>query len=268
MQQHPSDLHLWQAFHEDRTPERAWQIVEHHRGFIVNYARETGFPYWPAWVRDDYLQELLLAAVRLVFRYDPTRTGHQGKTASFPTWFRRSAQHVRWDVDRNHRSGPTQSRRGRKAQAACDLVVATMWADGVTPTPELVRERLLAGGHEVGVSTVAGWMEDRPRGAVSGDRAVGEDSQVWDAIPVWDPDPWEVEERAAEIRDASSTVRHLVAALGDLSDLERTVLEERLLAEDPVPLAELPDGARQVERQLMRRLRSVAGGAPELPFSA
>jgi hypothetical protein len=238
---HPSDEHLWQAYADATTDDErkriAAQIVEHHMGFLRMYAKETAFPYWDYERRETYLHELVIAALERVPRYTRNVTGHGGRSASFPTFFRKSVRlSVAWtlagDLDAPIRTG----RETRKVKALVEEYVRRVSAELGRP-PEIEE---IAGEVSRALSKPVGAA--RVRRILDAPEFIYPDANIerelgWDRMGG-------VTDHAQAIVDDDETaartqlVRDLLAAVR-LTDRERVILVERLMA----PAREVsPDG--------------------------
>lgn len=236
------DSELWAAYHDavergkDAHAKRiAGDIVEFHLGFIRMYAKQTAFPQWGPDEHDDYLQELVLAALAKVPHYDLRVTGRNGKRAQFVTYLRHSLQAVRWKVEVD-RQLIKQSVETRRLKAALE-----QWFDeesalrDVPPSDEEIADYLtnLMGKqkHPIGPAQVRRLRaqpvitrpdEDMPS---SQDRV----GTGWDSINVGDPSPEDLVVAADEEKLLSARVADALQAAG-LTDLEKVLVAERLMA--------------------------------------
>jgi hypothetical protein len=279
-----SDDHLWKAYWSsepasDERRELGAKIVEHHLGFIIDYARRTGQFSWSQEAREDYLQDLIAVALERVDGY----RGDMG--AKFVTYLAPYLRPVRWKLIGN--CAPVRvGYETARLTAETDRLVA----EGITD-PAVIAEHLSAlHGKRFGVARIQRILS-RPR-FESGDRPLGDG-----AATVWDLH----EGVAASVEDEAIgnvegmdgidvEVAGALAAAG-LTDLERDIVVERLMRnpsdtddeEGQVSLTTIAlrhgisaSTARDTERALVVRLRSMLapivgetsfGWQPELPFS-
>lgn len=97
------DSGLWEkraAATTDRQRTRiAGDIVEFHRGVIVQFAREKCLASWSDDLVEEAEAEAIATAFRLALQYDSTVTGEGGRSATFPTYVRSHLRDLRWRIE-------------------------------------------------------------------------------------------------------------------------------------------------------------------------
>jgi hypothetical protein len=265
----PDDDALWKCYWSadpDSAERRrlAGEIVEHHMGFIVDYARRTGQYAWNQEDRDDYLHELVAVALARVGGY----RGDRG--AKFVTYLSPYLRPVRWKLMGNS-SAIRVGYETARLVAECDRLVA----EGTTDAQAIADHLSALHGKHIGVGRVERILA-RPRGT-SGDREVvsrapGSALTVWDVVAAAGPS---VEDEAIDnLEGVAVDVEVSVAlAAADLSPLEHDVVVDRLMRvpsgrgdTGPVSCATigLRHGVsavevRDTERALVVRLRGLLG---------
>jgi RNA polymerase sigma-32 factor len=238
-------------WYEDRDPEAAARLVVSHLGLVVAVA--MSFRRAIANVLD-LIQEGNLGLLEAVQRFEP---GHGARLSTYATWWIRS-RIVKYLLDnwRLVRVGTTNARR--KLLYNLRREKALLESQGVVPSPKLLAARL-------GTSTADVVAVDCALGAtdVSLDAPLGPEGGATrgDVVPAQgDATP----ETLATEADMRERLHQVLAELdGSLSPRERSLLHERLMADDPVTLQSLADregvtceAVRQSEKRLLQRLRA------------
>jgi RNA polymerase sigma-32 factor len=200
----------------------------------------------------DLIQEGNLGLMEAIERFDPYKGTRLSTYATF--WIRSRIVKYLLDNWRLVRVGTTNARR--KLIYGLRQEKERMEREGIAPTPKLLAARM--GTSEEDVVAV-----DRALGAsdLSLDAPVGEegDATRGDLIPGEARSP----EREAAESDFRDKLKAALAEFGaTLSGRDLVLLNERLLAEDPVTLQDVADregvtreAVRQTEARLLNRLR-------------
>jgi RNA polymerase sigma-32 factor len=201
----------------------------------------------------DLIQEGNIGLLEAVKNYDPYRGV---RFPSYAVWWIR-AYVIRYVMNnwRMVKLGTTQAQR--KLFFNLQREKARLEREGFRPDPELIAERLSVKKSEVIE------MEQRLSGRdVSVDAPVGDDGDA-SMLDFLSRDPVD-----AEARFGDAEVREMVAAkmheFGQtLEDKERTIFEERMIAEEPLTLQEIGEKygvsrerVRQIEERIKKRLRA------------
>ena len=252
----------WSACSDDEAKHVAGRIVEHHFGFLVDYARRTAQRSWNAETREDYLHELVLVALARVPEY------RHDRNAKFVTFLSPYLRPVRWKL-----VGNTSHVRVGYETARLTAEVDRLLGDGVTDIEAIAAHLSDLHGKRIGVERVRR-IVSRPR-AMYGDETISNPyngermDEKWDLVSDNCPS---VEDQAIENLEGVSIdaeVSSALMALG-LSPLEFDLVVERLMR-PPAPrwgedgrtsylaLAsrhEVRSGVvREVETELVKRLR-------------
>jgi len=225
-----SDAPLWEALAEARHANndalvasfRA-QIVEHHLGFFINYARANAFASWNEDQVTEYLHEIVLVALAKVDAYDPTRG------AKFVTHVKPYLQPVRWKLEGN--AAPI--RTGYETQRLHALIrrrQSEAMGEGIELSLEDLAAQLSeAHGKSIGIERVRRIVE-RPR-VVSGDEVMPstDDFTVFETVT----DDLDIESALLEQEDRDATSQAVQEALAslDLTEIEAFIVAEVFMAE-------------------------------------
>lgn len=201
----------------------------------------------------DLIQEGNIGLLEAVKNYDPYRGV---RFPSYAVWWIR-AYIIRYVMNnwRMVKLGTTQAQR--KLFFNLQREKTRLEQEGFRPDPELIADRLSVKKSEVIE------MEQRLSGRdVSVDTPVGDDGDA-SMLDFLSRDPVD-----AEARLGDAQVRELVAAKmhefgRTLEDKERTIFEERMVAEEPLTLQEIGEKygvsrerVRQIEERIKKRLRA------------
>jgi hypothetical protein len=93
-----SDAHLWAEYATtvDRSAVAA-RILRHHIRFVHHYVNEHAFRSWDQASRNDFFQDLCVAVLELIPRYDPARG------VPFVNFVGSHTRSLRWDVEAGRR---------------------------------------------------------------------------------------------------------------------------------------------------------------------
>lgn len=280
-----TDAHLWKEYEQaaDDAARRkvASKLVEFHMGFIVKYANDTAFPYWPKHVIDEYIQELVIAVMEKIPSYDRCRVTDEGHNTSFIGYVKPSLKPVRWRVAADQdliRHGVETRRMKADLERWLEQEHATT---GQTPSHEEMAEYLTRLHGKSAKPVREGQVRrllDQPQfvwadGGADNDETV---ASSWDTLTA--KDAQSIEDAyldADEERLRAQAVTDALAAAG-LSSLEKAIVAERLMmaprrivdgdevSPGPTTYTNLakrfkvrPEDVRQTEQDLLERLRGL-----------
>jgi RNA polymerase sigma-32 factor len=239
------------AFHEEGDREAAYKLVTANLRLVVMIAREYQRAFHNLL---DLVQEGNVGLLEAVKQFDPYRGV---RFPSYAVWWVRA--YVIRHVMNNFRLvkvGTTQAQR--RLFFNLQKEKARLEAKGFTPTPEMIAENL-------GVKPKEVIEMDLRMGAgaeVSADAPVagGEgDSKVLDLLPT---ETKSVEDSVADFEFFSLMTEKLGEFRQTLEGRNLEIIDERLLAEDPITLQELGDRwgvsrerVRQIEEALKNKLK-------------
>jgi RNA polymerase sigma-32 factor len=245
---------LARRYREGRDPEIARKLTESHLRLVVKIARQCSSQRIPL---SDLVQEGCLGLMRAVEKYDPDRGI---RLSSYAAWWIRAFiyQYILANF-RTMRIATTATQRKLffNLKRECDRLER----DGKEARSKDIAERL-------GVSENAvDEMRDRLRSReVQFETTMAVDSA---------PDPERLDGASPPRRPDEIVEQHVLRSavarrLGDvaatLDARDRTILDERLMSEEPTTLRELGarlglsrERARQLEERLKRRLRGSLG---------
>jgi RNA polymerase sigma-32 factor len=201
----------------------------------------------------DLVQEGNIGLLEAVKNYDPYRGV---RFPSYAVWWIR-AYVIRYVMNnwRMVKLGTTQAQR--KLFFNLQKEKARLEREGFRPDPELIANRLSVKKSEVIE------MEQRLSGRdVSVDAPVGEDGDA-SMLDFVSRDPVDAEARFgdAQVREMVASKMHEFGKT--LEDKERTIFEERMIAEEPLTLQEIGEKygvsrerVRQIEERIKKRLRA------------
>jgi DNA-directed RNA polymerase sigma subunit (sigma70/sigma32) len=233
MARYQGDDELWAVYFaaadDASRREVAAAIVEHHLGFIRQYANRTALQSWRRDEVEAYVNELVIVAMKQVHRYDPDHA----KQASFATFLRKSFPAVKWKLTAREDSAIPKGYETERLRVGMKAFIqATEAVEHRTPTMAEVCEHL---GKVHGKKITPGRLQgilDEPM-VSSGDEFVGDDdggTARWDGrgMPTA-ADPADIVEARLTDSAASELVADLLAQV-PLTDLEKAVMVERLMA--------------------------------------
>ncbi len=202
----------------------------------------------------DLVQEGNIGLMQAVKKFDPYRGV---KLSSYAAWWIR-AYILRYILNnwRLVKVGTTQAQR--KLFFNLQKEKARLAAMGIEPTPERIAERLDVSPEEVA-------SMDRRLGAseVSLDVPVGSpEGRSVARVELLSSGGGRIDDFVAE-QEMNQRIRREVLAFGEqLEGKERAIFEERLMAEEPLTLAQLGERfgvsrerVRQIEKRLLRKMR-------------
>lgn len=260
------DRPLWEAYFAAETSDgkarhRA-EIVAHHFGYILNYARKTLPPHFrsePDAV-DEYANELAADLLARIDDWDPDRGVPVMK------WVRNYWRNVRHRMESraDDWGGGIETRRIRVAIR--QIVKARQGERLPAPTPEELSEEISSRhGKKIGPGRIRSLMALPD--VVSGDERVGDEADARTVFEELDGgvDPEAVAIAAVEEEAASALVADLLD-LVELSSLDRAIIAERLMAPEAAAASVLArrygitaKAVTDAERALIRRFRGVLG---------
>jgi RNA polymerase sigma-32 factor len=237
-------------WHEQGDVEAAQRLVTSHLRLVVAIALSFRRAFANVL---DLIQEGNLGLMEAVERFDP----YQGtRLSTYATWWIRS-RIVRYLLDnwRLVRVGTTNARRKLLYNLRAER--QRLEAKGITPTTKLLADNL--GASEEDVVAV-----DQALGAgdVSLDAPLGENGTATgqDLLAAAGRSPEAEVDEALLVEKLHGALDELLPAL---SERERAILRERLLADEPVTLQDLADrdgvsreAVRQTEQRLLAKLQA------------
>ncbi len=239
------------ALHEDGDREAAYKLVTSNLRLVVMIAREYQRAFHNLL---DLVQEGNVGLLEAVKQFDPYRGV---RFPSYAVWWIRA--YVIRHVMNNFRLvkvGTTQAQR--RLFFNLQKEKARLEAKGFKPTPEMIADNLGVKPKEViemdmRMGTGAEVSVDAPVRGGEGD------ARVLDLLPA---ETMSVEDSVANFELFSLMTEKLSEFRETLEGRDLEIIEERLLAEDPITLQELGDRwgvsrerVRQVEEALKKRLR-------------
>lgn len=237
-------------FHEEGDREAAYTLVTSNLRLVVMIAREYQRAFHNLL---DLVQEGNVGLLEAIKQFDPYRGV---RFPSYAVWWIRA--YVIRHVMNNFRLvkvGTTQAQRRLFFNLAKEK--ARLESKGFTPTPELIAESLGVKPKEVSEMD----MRMGAGSEVSVDAPVGGegDTKVLDMLPT---ETESVEDTVADVQFFGLMQGKLAEFRETLKGRDLEILDERLLAEEPITLQELGDRygvsrerVRQVEEALKKRLR-------------
>jgi hypothetical protein len=267
------DAPLWVAYQTASSAaarrELARRIVECHLGFLRLYAREHAFPYWSNELREEFLAELVIEAMRRVPTYDRLRvSAATGRTASFLTYLRPYLQETRWKMAGREASVPCGKETIRMRAAGQRFIREQLQQGLAHPSWEEVAEAI-GRAHAKRLTPARAEALCRPQTVTRPDQAsAGDDltSAGWDATLGATVASAEDEALAAIEHDDRREAVAVALAAVVRTDLEADIVSQRLASEAPMTLKELaslhgvsPAYVRTVEDDLRARLRTALG---------
>lgn len=249
-------------------------IVERHIGFVRSYAQRTCFPYWSEAVVEEYVQELVLEALRRIDGYRRHHRGHEGRLATFPTYLKPYLQPVRWAIAGREAPLPVgRETRRMRADAQRFIREYQQHHAGEDPPWEDVAAAV-SRAHGKKVSAARIQRIAKPPSVVSGDDT-GPDGvgARWEREA---PDVTSFEDAIVDADERAEMVAAVQAAVlaETVTPLERAIVHLRLMAprreviagevRSPGPLTHrelsqrhgvTPAEVARVERSLSERLR-------------
>lgn len=238
----------WQ---EDADPAAAELLVTSNLRLVIKIA----FQYHRQWANVlDLIQEGNMGLVKALSRYDPYREIRFSSYAQY--WIRAMIMRFLLDNHRMVRLGST--RAGRKLFFQLQKERDRLIREGITPTTKLLAEAI--GVDEAEVDLVDQHLRAP---ALSLDSPMGED----DGRPLSEMLAGEVAtpEAQAAGQEISGILQEKLALFAEslADDRERTIWERRLIAQDPISLAELgetygisKERVRQLEARIKKRLKT------------
>lgn len=256
------DRALWIAYAtaasaEDRRALGS-RIVEMHMGFLYQYVAQHAFPSWDQETRTEYLHELVAVMLRKVPDYDRHHQGHDGRVATFPTYVKPYLQDVRWMLRGKQESFQVGKEQMRMIVDLRMLQAAHESAGIDPPTLEELADHLsMRHGKRVTESRVARMLARPDLGTIDAPGVNGREARHTVADPAAGPHDAVPDMVAAA--ELSSEVAELTSRM---KPVQRALVIQRLMAEEPVPLSELAprlgmsvEALRRVERDLADFLR-------------
>ena len=237
-------------FHEDGDRDAAYKLVTSNLRLVVMIAREYQRAFHNLL---DLVQEGNVGLLEAIKQYDPYRGV---RFPSYAVWWIRA--YVIRHVMNNFRLvkvGTTQAQR--RLFFNLQKEKARLEAKGFTPTPEMIADSLGVKPKEV----IEMDMRMGTGAEVSVDAPVGNegDTKVLDLLPT---ETASIEDTVADMEFFSLMTEKLGEFRDTLEGRNLEILDERLLAEDPITLQELGDRygvsrerVRQIEEALKKRLR-------------
>lgn len=233
------DSLIWEAYFEaddsgdeERRRRLSGAILECHKGFFINFCRDSAFPGWTRQTVEDYRASVLETALSLVPTYDPS-TG-----ASFITYVKPYLKDIRWRVHISQAS-MTVGVETARMRAALDELRDQHERDGLAePTLEeaaaWLSARFAKRRKPVGTAQAQRLMSppvfdhlDAPVSDGTGDSSGG--GTGWDLLE-GSVSPEDMLVADEETSDVQVAVRSALSDLGDLDDLDRTIIVERMMA--------------------------------------
>jgi RNA polymerase sigma-32 factor len=241
---------LSQRYHEGHDPEAAYRLVTANLRLVVKVAMD----FQKYWMQNflDLVQEGNVGLVQAVKKFDPYRGVKFSYYAAY--WIRAYILKFIMDNWRLVKIGTTQAQR--KLFFSLNKERKLLESQGFQPEVKLLAERLNVKESEVIEMTqrMEGWD-------VSLESPVREDSddEQKNFLPAGGPS---VEETVAD-SEIKARMESLIAQFKNiLNDKEKTILEARLLSDEPVTLQDIADQyaisrerVRQIEANLLKKMR-------------
>jgi RNA polymerase sigma-32 factor len=237
--------------HDHGDAEAAQHLVLSNLRLVVKIAME----YRRVWTSLlDLIQEGNVGLLQAVKRFDP----HRGvKLSSYAAYWIR-AYLLKHLIDNIRMVRVGSSRAERKLFFQLNRVKRELARDGFEPEPRLIAERIGVKEPEVvdmqrrlsqgDLSTDAPLLRDEPDSGSFGDQLSGGERPV--------------DEIVAEKGMNETFHQHIASFRPGLDERERMILDERILAEEPLTLQEVGDRfgltrerVRQIEKKMVDRLR-------------
>ena len=198
----------------------------------------TAFPQWDQSLRAEYMQELIIEALRRIPAYDRRRMNADGQTASFLTYVKPYLLEVRWRLAGRESPIPVGKETIRMRAFGQRFISDQVKTGGAVPSWHEVAEAI-GKAHGKSVSPERAEALCQPVAVIRPDKETNDSSgPQWSELRVTAPSPedelldmWEQAETDAAVRDALS--RHAT------TDLQRMIVERRLTAESPASLKQL-----------------------------
>lgn len=228
------DSHIWEqmaaATTDDERHRLAGEAVEFHRGFITQYGARQANARWDRATCDDYHAELIAVAYERALTYDVTYVGEHGK-ATFPTYLRPYLWPVKWRVgSRQGGDGFTTGVETARLVAGAHAIRDARAARGMSVGPAEIAEELSGThGKRISPERVARLLSP-PETVYLDAPTAGNGCVHADVIADQAPDPAEVVVDELERTAAAELVRDLLEQMRPLSDIERCIIVERLMA--------------------------------------
>lgn len=255
------NLSLAARYHESRAPRLLDQLVKNHRGLVVRLAKTFGRYDIPL---EDIISEGTLALVQAIHSFDPAKAG-DASFATYATYWIRTA--IKDYIMRNHSivavtpTGDTKRAFFRVRFERNKLAEANA---GVLPHD--YRETIAA---KLGISiATVTLVEARLARDVSTDMPLpnAEDGTLVETFsstdPVLEPAPTP-EDLVSEIQERD----YLRSLIMRLTDRERQIVSERVLAPNPPTIARLaeklgitPQRVHQLETRALKKLKAASTG--------
>ncbi len=255
------NLSLAAQYHETRAPRLLDQLVKNHRGLVVRLAKTFGRYDLPL---EDIISEGTLALVQAIHRFDPAKAG-DASFATYATYWIRTA--IKDYIMRNHSivavtpTGDTKRAFFRVRFERNKLAEANA---GVLPHDY---QKTIADKLGISVATVT-LVEARLARDVSTDMPLpnAEDGTLVETFsstdPVLEPAPTP-EDLVSEIQERD----YLRSLIMRLTDRERQIVSERVLAPNPPTIARLaeklgitPQRVHQLETRALKKLKAASTG--------
>jgi RNA polymerase sigma-32 factor len=237
--------------HDHGDPEAAQQLVLSNLRLVIKIAME----YRRVWTNLlDLIQEGNIGLLQAVRRFDP----HRGvKLSSYAAYWIR-AYLLKHLIDNIRMVRVGSSRAELKLFFQLNRVRRELMRDGLEPEPRLIAERIGVKEPEVrdmqrrlaqgDLSTDAPLHRDEPDAGSLGDQLAAAERPV--------------DEIVAEKGMNETFHRHIDSFRPSLDERERMILDQRILAEEPLTLQDVGDHfgltrerVRQIEKKMVDRLR-------------
>jgi RNA polymerase sigma-32 factor len=237
-------------FKEDGDPEAAYQLVTANLRLVVKVAMD----FQKYWMQNflDLIQEGNVGLVQAVKKFDPYRGVKFSYYAAY--WIRAYILKFIMDNWRLVKIGTTQAQR--KLFFSLNKEKKLLESQGFKPEVKLLAERL--GVKESEVIEMSQRMDSWDVSLESPVRDDSEDQQK-NFIPAGGPS---VEETVAEFEVKERMVEILNTLKISLNDKEITILEDRLLSDEPDTLQDIADKygisrerVRQIEANLLKKMK-------------
>jgi RNA polymerase sigma-32 factor len=241
---------LSQRYHQGHDPEAAYRLVTANLRLVVKVAMD----FQKYWMQNflDLVQEGNVGLVQAVKKFDPYRGVKFSYYAAY--WIRAYILKFIMDNWRLVKIGTTQAQR--KLFFSLNKERKLLESQGFKPEIKLLAERLNVKESEVIEMTqrMEGWD-------VSLESPVREDSddEQKNFLPAGGPS---VEETVADSEIKARMTGLIAEFKGILNDKEKTILEARLLSDEPVTLQDIADQysisrerVRQIEANLLKKMR-------------
>jgi RNA polymerase sigma-32 factor len=244
------EFELARRFHEDNDHQAAFRLITSHLRLVVKIAME----FQRKWMKNvlELIQEGNIGLMKAVQKFNPDRGIKFSYYAAF--WIKAYILKFIMDNWRMVKIGTTQSQRklfynlGKERQRLENL--------GFDPNSETLSKSLDVSKEDVEEMSMRMGQSD-----LSLDSPFSEDTSTtrMDLLPALEAS---IEDRLAQEEISDHLRTHIKTLIPKLNEKEKRILNERLLAQNPITLREIGDEygitrerVRQIEARLLQKLR-------------